>query len=349
MSENNTLSALIKEAQFKLRWFDLGRRLQPVSQATAEAFEAGQIPWPHPYLQHAWTGLLLWPEEGGEPVVWFLRLPLDERGKLQLPARDGLLRLLLQKLDKSGPSESASQLHAALEESGLQFSPAPERRASFHARAALLLKRPPSAHYEATLAYCREPQSHRWEQLGIQGIADLAARWEPEKNLLLRRLGELAPPVFAGLCQCLENEAIDHQLVEKIIRRARAALAEDPADYTLVAAAVRGMSNSPAAGLRRDFLLDLLSSTAAASANTEVITAIGSRCPQDLEHGEIAAPWLAALSEHQRQETFNLLLADLMYLPPARASLLAALRDPSRPEALARAFGIFLHGPDPAH
>lgn len=348
MSESGTLNALIAEARFKLRWFDLGRRLQPVSRTTAEAFEEGRVPWPHPYLQHAWAGLLLWPEEGGEAIVWFLRLPLDEQGKLQLPVRDRLLHLLSQKLDKSAPSESAAQLHAALEESGLQFSPSPERQASFHARAALLMKRPASTHFDAALAYCREPQSLRWDQLGIQGIADLAARWEAERNLLLKRIGELAPPVFISLCQCLENEAIDHQLAEKIIRRARIALSQTPADCAVVAAAVRGISHSPATGLRREFLLELLRD-ADAGANAEVIAAIGSRCPQDLERGEIAAPWLAALAGHQKQETFNLLLTDLMYLPPVRSALLAALRDPSRPEALARAFGSFLHGTSPIH
>ncbi|WP_250459858.1 DUF3549 family protein [Microbulbifer litoralis] len=348
MTDSATLGGLITEAQFKLRWFDLGRRLQPVSRAAAEAFEAGRAAWPYPYLQSAWAGLLLWPEEGGEPVVWFLRLPLDEQGRLQLPARDGLLRLLSQKLERAEPSESAAQLHAALEQSGLQFSPAPERQACFHARAALQLKRPASAHLDAALAYFHDPQQHRWDQLGLQGIADLAARWESQKNLLSKGIVQVAPPVFIGLCQCLENEAIDHHLAEKVIHRARATLGGETVDCAIVAAAVRGVSHSPAAGLRRDFLLELLNNVEARS-NTEVIAAIGSRCPQDLEHGEIAAPWLAALAEHQGQETFNLLLGDLMYLPPVRTALLAALRDPTRPEALARAFGNFLHGPGTIH
>ncbi len=347
MSESTTLSALITEAQFKLRWFDLGRRLQSVPRATAEAFEEGRAAWPHPYLRQAWSGLLLWPEEGGEPAVWFLRLPLDEQGKLQLPARDALLRLIAQKLSQGDPADSASQLHAALEESGLLFTPAADRQASFHARAALLLGRPPSAHYAAVQTYLQEPESHRWDQLGIQGIADLATRWKGERELLLRQLSRLAPPVFIGLCQCLENEAVDHQLAEKIIGCAEAAMARDPADQAVVAAAVRGISLSPARGLRQAFLKRLLQTSA--GGNGEVLAAIGSRCADDLENAEIAAPWLATLAESQDQDAFNLLLTDLLFLPTVRAALLSVLRDPERPEALGRAFGNFLHGPGPTH
>ncbi|SEA33269.1 DUF3549 family protein [Microbulbifer marinus] len=350
MSDSGTLSALIGEAKFKLRWFDLGRRLQPVSRTAAEAFEAGQAPWPYPYLRQAWVALLLWPEEGGEPVVWFLRLPLDEQGKLQLQARDAFLRLLTQKLQQNGkaPSESAAQqLHGALEQSGLLFTPAPERQASFHARAALLLKRPASSHYAATLSYFHEPQSSRWDQLAIQGIADLAARWDGEQKVILQAIPSLAPPVFISLCQCLENEAVDHQLADGIIRRAQIELHGESPDLAIIAAAVRGISHSPARGMRLEFLTQVLN--ASAGANGEILAAIGSRCAYDLEHEALARAWLGALAQHQNQSTFNLLMSDLMFLPQVRSSLLNALRDPARPEALARAFGEFLHGPKPTH
>ncbi|MFC6634883.1 DUF3549 family protein [Microbulbifer taiwanensis] len=347
MSESGTLSALIGEANFRLRWFDLGRRLRPVPRSTVEAFEEGRAPWPFPYLRHAWAGLLLWPEEGGEPVVWFLRLPLDEQGKLQLPIRDAFLRLIEQKLRQGDPSESASQLHTALEESGLLFSPATEGQACFHARAALLLQRPASAHYASALAYLREPQSQRWDQLAIQGIADLAAHWEEERELLLQRIPDLAPPVFISLSQCLENEAIDHRLAGAIIARADSELRSESADFTLIGAAVRGVSHSAARGLRLQFLQRILQ--APAGHNGEVLAAIGSRCAYDLESAELAAPWLAALAQNQGQDTFNLLLIDLMFLPQVRASLLSALRDPARPEVLAKAFGNFLRGPEEPH
>lgn len=347
MQQSGTLGGLIAAAQFQLRWFDLGRRVQPVSAATAEAFEAGREPWPYPYLRHAWAGLVLLPPEGGEPVIWFLRLPLDEQGKLQLPVRDAFLHLLLEKIGRGEISELGENLHGALTESGIAFTPAPERQASFHARVAQLLQRPASSHFDAVLAYCRAPQSQRWDQLAVQGIADLAARWQEHRELLQQQLGQLAPPVVIGLCQCLESEAIDRPLAQRIIDRADAALDEEPTDFALVAATVRGLSHASAAKLRKSFLQRLLQGPAAC--NGEVIAAIGSRCTADLEAPEIAASWLAALAAHQNQETFNLLLSDLMFLPAVRSALLNALRDPSRPEALARAFGVFLHGPAATH
>ncbi|MFA0810727.1 DUF3549 family protein [Microbulbifer epialgicus] len=348
MSESGTLSTLIEEANFKLRWFDLGRRLQSVPKSTAEAFEAGQKPWPHPYLRQAWTGLLLQPAEGGEPAVWFLRFPLDEQGKLQLQARDGLLRALAQELQQGPATESALQLDHLLQQSGLIYTPSTERQAAFHAHTGLLLKRPASTHYEAVLNYFRAPQESRWDNLALQGIADLTARWESEKALLLRQIAQVAAPVFINLCQCLENEPTNHQLVEAITARAGTTLAGDSPDYGVIAATIRGISYSPAKGLRQAFLQQLLLSPATAQ-STELLTAIGSRCALDLEDRKLAKLWLNALARTRNQDTFNLLLSDLMFIPQIRASLLEALRDPQREEVLARAFGTFLHGPRPIH
>lgn len=351
MSNAGTLSALIEEADFRLRWFDLGRRVRPVSRADAEAFEAGVAPWPFPYLRHAWTGLLLWPREGGEPVVWFLRLPLDEQGKLQLPVRDGFLRRLNLALKTSGEAQEkqapAEALDAALQASGLLFEPAPERQASFHARSSLLLKRPTSEHFAKTLAYFEAPERVAWDQLALQGIADLAARWEEHRELLERRIPELAGPVFITLCQCLESEAIDHRIAGVIADRGRQVMASEDGNRAEIAAAVRGLSHSVARGLRQDFLQDLLTSKAASDG--EILAAIGSRCADDLESSELTALWLKALSSTQSQNTFNLLLSDLMYLPAVRSAILDAVRDPERPESVATAFGKFLHGSGPVH
>ncbi|WP_444944983.1 DUF3549 family protein [Microbulbifer sp. ZKSA006] len=348
MSESGTLSALIEQADFKLRWFDLGRRLQSVSKSTAAAFEAGQASWPHPYLRQAWTGLLLQPNEGGEPIVWFLRFPLDEQGKLQLQARDGLLRALAQELKQGPASESAAQLDQLLQQSGLLFTPSTERQAAFHSQTAVLLGRQASEHYESVLRYFGDPENHRWDNLALQGIADLAARWEKESALLLRQVGKIAAPVFISLCHCLENQPLDYRLASAIIERAERELTTDTADISVVAAAVRALSHSPATGLRQAFIQSLLAESDS-SQNKEVLAAIGSRCHQDLVKPELAALWVGKLADSADQQTFNLLLSDLMFIPQVRIALLSALRDPERKESLAVAFGNFLHGPKATH
>ncbi|WP_237067359.1 DUF3549 family protein [Microbulbifer guangxiensis] len=351
MSSAGTLSALIAEADFNLRWFDLGRRVRSVSRADAEAFEAGTAPWPFPYLRHAWAGILLWPREGGEPVVWFLRFPLDEQGKLQLPVRDGFLRRLNLALKPDGNAQEKHQpakaLDGALQASGLLFEPPPERQAAFHARSSLLLKRPASEHFTRVLAYFREPGKVAWDQLALQGIADLAVRWEEHRDLLERRMPELAGPVFITLCQCLESEAIDHRIAGAIAERGRRLMADEAGKGPEIAAAIRGLSHSVATGLRQAFLKEVLASKAAF--DSEVLAAIGSRCTIDLESNELTPTWLAAVASSQSQNTFNLLLADLMTLPAVRGAILDAVRDPARPDTVATAFGNFLHGSGPVH
>ncbi|MFV8783582.1 DUF3549 family protein [Microbulbifer sp. SA54] len=343
-----TISELVASADFNVRWFDLGRRVKLIPASAAEGFEAGGSPWPHPYLRQAWCGLLLWPreQESGEPVVWFLRFPLDEQGKLLLPIRDRFLRDLtkaLAPLDNKAHNgnDPAKLLQQALEGSELIYTPPADRRAVFHAKAARLLQRAPSGYFTAAGAYAENPHSTPWETLALQGIADLAVRWKDRQVDLERQMDKFAAPVFNALCQCLESETIDHRLTQAIINRARAQLTEQEMDFALLTAAVRGISQSSAIGMRQDFLLALLESPAGNSG--EILAAIGSRCSDDLKEPEIAHLWLANLSASQSQETFNLLLTDLLFLPEIRNILLDLLRNPERPETVARAFGNFLH------
>ncbi|WP_226702345.1 DUF3549 family protein [Microbulbifer elongatus] len=342
---SKTLTDLITTARFNVRWFDLGRRVQPISKKTAEAFEEGAAPWPSPYLRQAWCGLLLWPADDsteGAPVVWFLQLPLDEQGKLLLPIRDRFLKQLHQALypQGNGSKDPGKYLQQALEDSGLVFTPAAEKRAVFHAKAARVLKQPASDHYPAAKAYAKDPASFPWDQLALQGMADLAVRWEEERDALAASLPRFAAPALIPLCQCLESEAIDHYLAEPLIRRAEKTLAEDEPDLNLVTAIIRGVSHSIATGMRQQFLLDVLQGVA--GTHGEVLAAIGSRCHADLEVPEIAQLWLENLSASQPQQTFNLLLTDLLFLPQQRNVLLGVLRNPQRKESVARAFGEFL-------
>ncbi|WP_226662720.1 DUF3549 family protein [Microbulbifer aggregans] len=346
-----TISELINSAEFNVRWFDLGRRVRLLPGSAAESFEAGASPWPSPYLRQAWCGLLLWPraEENAEPVVWFLRLPLDEQGKLLLPIRDRFLRDLTKALapQHSKPHnghDPAKRLQEALEGSELIYTPPADRRAVFHAKAAKVLQRAPTDHFIAAATYAKDPTSTPWESLALQGIADLAVRWKEQRKNLELQMANYAEPVFNALCQCLESEAIDHHLTTTIIDRASSEFAAEKPDFALLTAAIRGISQSSATGMRQDFLLRLLESPL--GTNGELLAAIGSRCCDDLKETEIAHLWLANLSASQPQETFNLLLTDMLFLPEIRNILLDLLRNPERPEAVARAFGNFLHPGD---
>ena len=341
----STLTALIASADFNLRWFDVGRRIQPIGQNVAQAFEEGSASWPYPYLRQAWCGLLLWPIDkaaDSNPVVWFLRLPLDEQGKLLLPIRDRFLKQLHSALYPEGneTKDPGKHLQQALEDSGLVFTPPADRRAIFHAKAGRLLKRPASDHFPAAKAYAKDPASFPWDQLALQGIADLAVRWEEEHGSLKTNLHRFAAPALIPLCQCLESESIDHQLAEPLIKRAEQTLVSSEPDLKLLTAVIRGISHSIATGMRQKFLLKVLESDA--GKNGEVLAAIGSRCSDDLQVPELAQLWLENLSASQPQQTFNLLLTDLLFLPQLRNDLLEVLRNPERKESVARAFGEFL-------
>ena len=146
MQPMDTLSDLLQHLQGHYRIYDMGCRLSKLSTADFKAFEEGQKPYSSPWLRHAWVGILLWstqtPEFGASsPTIWFLKLPLDERGLLIQAARDEFLNQLLETMGtKMLDQQVAADWAEQLKHSNLAFTPDPARMAAFHAQASLILE-----------------------------------------------------------------------------------------------------------------------------------------------------------------------------------------------------------------
>jgi hypothetical protein len=217
--------------------------------------------------------------------------------------------------------------------------------AAFHAKATAALGQPPSRFYEHARDYFDgAPGYDQWAFVGIQGIADVAARLDEEENLerVLKALPQLPPPALSALCGFLENEAIGTALAEALQQRLRQELQGDEPDALLIAALLRAFACSRGKGLREAVIREVLNSPL--GKNINVLAAIAARNWEVLTDETLARDYVEALAANDLgQEAFTQVMADLLYIPGMRASLLAQLRNPERSEALSEAVGAMFN------
>jgi hypothetical protein len=333
---------LLQHQDNRLRIFDMGRRIEKLSIDQFTQIEKAEIPYPSPFLHHAWIGLLIWsPAAKEQNLIWFLKLPLDEQGYLVQAARDDIVNRLLQNVINPESTEDA------LKDNPFSFTPDPEKMACFHAKASRILHTPASRYYEEVQQYMagQHPLEH-WSHLGLQGIADYVMRLDQGQNnqQLCDILNRLPDPLLMTLCRMLEHVQIDHRLQTALSKLLSSQLAtKDTASETLIenlpetlAACIRGLSNSiDIAG--RDRVLDQVLQTPYAF-EAEVIAALATRCHDSLMTPARLLHFLECLAKGKAgQQGFNRILSDLMFLPDMRLQILAAFRNPARSALLSQA------------
>ncbi|MCB1763746.1 MAG: DUF3549 family protein [Gammaproteobacteria bacterium] len=343
---NSTLLQFLAQGDTRLHLFDMGRRVVKIPRKRFLQLEKNQMAYPAPLQRQAWFALLFQePDRLREPIVWFLRFPLDEQAKLNLAARDDLMHRLVEWIgsDPADSLNSSGHRDAVLEQNPYGFKPRNDRLAIFHARISRLLKQPASRHYDHARSYFNgEFGWDQWSFVGYQGIADIAARLDQDDNeqCLIVALPELPASPLEAICHCLENERVSRSLANALLGVARAELRQvTPAGATL-AATIRGISNSRSVSTRQQLISEVLA--APVSQDPAVLSAISGRSWEDLQQQALAAAFLERLAGNREgQPFFDLCLADLLFIPGMRAPLLKALRNPNRSSALSRAVGGF--------
>lgn len=322
------------------RIFDMGRHINELPSQHFQSFEAGQTAYPAPYLHHAWIGLLFWEPDAAEiPSLWFLKLPLDEQGKLDLGARDLFLKQLLTAVGSNIEAvKEGKQLQAVLEGNPFVFTPTPERQASLHAKVKTLLQLPPSSHYQACRDYLQGNDLQHWDTLAVQGFADVAVRFSEHQSALINSIPNLPSTPLKSLALCLESEPMSGALCKVIGQRLQLESSSQSPDADLMAALIRSISRSQAVELRQKLLLQLLSEDNTQTQTIECLAAIATRCHLDLTNHDVCSAFLESLALHS-QDTFNRVLTDLLFLPAIRPHLMACFRDTSRSPQLASAIG----------
>lgn len=343
MSDISSLTQLLRQSGGQIRFFDMGRRVQKLTSEQFEKIENQQIPYPYPYLQHAWVALMLWnPKHKAQGVAWFLKLPLDEQGFLIQAVRDDLLSRLLKNAGGILQHEETGEMpEDALKDNPFSFKPDQEKMALFHAYSTLASGQPASQYFEHAQQYfAGQIGFDQWQSLGYQGIADLVVRHEKGSNskIIAKAIPLLPDAPFEVLCTCLESIEHDHTIYEALCLRAEQTLERNTATANQIAAITRGLSNGRNTPRKQALINKILQSDYALEA--EVIVAVATRCNESLQDPATLQVFLEKLAIGKTgQAGFSRILSDLMFMPALRALILMQFRNEERSEALSQAIG----------
>ena len=339
MQPMETLSDLLQQLQGQYRIYDMGCRLSKLSSTDFKKFEEGHKAYPLPWLRHAWVGILSWTPtspklQASSPTIWFLKLPLDERGLLIQAARDEFLNQLLETIGTNILDEQASAEWAEqLKHSNLAFTPDQARMAAFHAQASITLEQPASRFYPAVRSYMSSEDSQQnWQELGLQGFADFAMRLDQQQQWQ-QKISQLPAAVLETIAAQLENQKLDHLVSKAFILRGEASINDGEK-----VACLRAISQSTDAASRQHWLKQILDKDN--MVGVELLATITSKCSEDL-----LKPDLMGLFIHQcaaDQGVFNGLVQELMYQPKLRIKVLEAFRAEDRSPSVIQAIGVLM-------
>ena len=334
MSDYPTLLQFLEQSGARVHVYDIGRRVGALSHETFLDFEHGNLPYPCPMQHKAWIALVQIPDaKTEEPVIWFLRLDLDEQGLLVQAERDYLLSRLLESAQAQ--SQGADP-QVFLQDNPYAFSPREERMALFHARLSADLDLPPSRYYAHALDYFRgQPGWDQWSFVGYQGIADVACRHSDQP--LTAAIAHLPNEPLVALCHCLESGQLDEPLRDALLTRLQQALSATNIDINLIAALVRSLSSvaqHEKTGEAFQQLLDHPCSTA-----IELLAALSGRAWEALREPKRLDTFLVRLAENDHgQAAFEQCIGDLLSLPVLTEPVRQALRDPEQSTSVRTAF-----------
>lgn len=343
------LSQYLTSLDGQYRIFDVGRRIRKLDKQQFAQFESLAIPYPFPYLQHAWLVLYIsQPNQPENETLWFLKWPLDEQGKLIPYVRDDLVSRLLRLSEK--PLVVDGEIEDPLKDNPFSFNPDDVRRANIHAMIHSQLHRKPSSHYETAVNYLKagtlnKDALNNWQTLGLQGIADVAARMDKHLASLNTCLAHLPSEALLAFAQCMEHHPLPHQLADGVKQRLLTALASDPTEQHNIIAVEAGMRLIGAShndALRIEIWQAWLASAFAHS--VPAVLTFATRNHDDLAFmPDKITDFLVILAKlNGNFNSFVKIVADLLFLPGTRNLLLQALRSEQRPEILGQAMQALL-------
>ncbi len=335
MNKTITLLEFLESTGAKVQVHDIGRRVKKISRSDFLKFEKHQASYPYPLQQQAWFAVNVQDESlGDEPVIWFLRFPLDETGKLLQAGRDYFVHRLIEA--------AAEQSADALKDNPHVFKPREDIMAVYHARLARQLKQPVSRFYEHAREYLGGEQGwEQWNFVGFQGVADFVEDLDQDDNesLLCHALPHLPVQPLEAVCHCLEHQTVSLAVSQALLARCEQELQLQQPDANTLANLCRGVSQSISTNSIQQLIEQVLNSNDGNS--QEVVSAIAGRCWEWLNKTENAMLFLKQLSRNP-QEIFNQCLSDLLFMPGLRNTLLGVIRDPQRPQELGIRFSNFM-------
>jgi hypothetical protein len=361
MNKIESLSDLFDMVGCDVTYYDLGRNITKISPQQAIQFDRKQQAYPFPFRQHAWLACLLITKNEkaqntskksaiDQGVIWFLKLPLDETGCLNLGTRDHFIKSIVDKILNKGEEAGLSE---ALEDNPYVFKPDQERMASLHAILGKDLKTAPSEYFHAVIEYLSfdlTEQNDHWQTLGLQGIAELASRANEKAHeiLIQKAIEQAVSPIVSALCHALEHETLSNHLQKTLIDKLQTE--QDP---LLRASYLRALSRSDLDDRLLLPLFGLLGSlTECQDSDIHAIAALAAKCPHWLGQNPQLLRIIMEKLAHREDGyiAFKQITAELSQHPETKQPLWNLLRGGHISPKLSQAVGyLFTEIPKSLH
>jgi len=342
----NSISEFLLQAGSQYRIFDMGRRVQKISTELFLDFEHGNSPYPFPIQQHALIAVLFWNKnQNDNHYVWFLKLPLDEQGLLMQSARNQFLELVVTALGNSMQQQPDKEQQSALDHNPLIFKPSEQKLAAFTSQSRLAMELPVSQYMAPALSYLADKANYQqWQELGFQGLADIASRLNENDNLdiVVNAISSLPAEPFCALCCSLENSAIAKPLATELLAILSDALATN--NISIAIHALRALSHATDKS-QQQAAFELALNSELIKQQLDVVVILAARYWAVLDSTQAAVSYLEAVVEvSDEADIFHQLFSDLVAIPHTRMHFLNALRHPQRSNKLASAIAQLIGG-----
>lgn len=328
MSEITTLSQFLTTANTQFQVYDLGRRVVNIDMMAFHQIESLMSPYPYPIQGHAQFAIVFW-QKSQMPYIWFLKLPLDEKGLLSPAPRSQFIKMILEALGKDLTQPLNDEEQQKLANHPFSFKPSQEKLAFFNALVRRHLGQNTSQQYDFAYQYLTQ-QTDNWQHVGLQGIADICARYDQldHADIIMNAFKFAPDQVQIALCQCLENIQITVELSQLLLKKIKHAHDNSMYSYWL-----RGLASNAECTIQA---IEYLEQQQVLDEH-ELIT-IAARNWIALKHDQTRTIYLEALAK-QPQHFFNQIFADIVAIPLLRNCILTELRNPNRSQQLSMRIG----------
>jgi hypothetical protein len=334
MSQISSLSELMKLSNSSYRVYDIGRKIEKLSKTSFEKIERQQLPFPNPLQGHAYLAIAFWQQQGAEPFLWFIKLPLDEQGLLNQGARNHFIAIIIEALGKNLAAETNKRQDELLKGNPYHFTPPQYKLAALNSILKFELKQNASSHYEHCQLYLSGKLGwQQWQGVGVQGLCDIAARLESDNNasLIAESLNALPLEVLTPLATALENQLLPQKLLAAVLKELQQQ-PEKPRQLALLRTLAASCDHPKVSG----FIQALLNQQ---QLSLEILVTIAGRCWLQLKELSVMMSFLEQLIKLEDTQAFNSIFQDLIAIPAIRPVMMQAIRQPDRSAALVKAIG----------
>ena len=336
-----TISELLTLSDSQYRIYDLGRRVDKVSQEQFNQIELNQLAYPYPSKGQAFIAIAFWQKQPSQPFLWFIKIPLDEYGLLNQAARDHFVAIIIEALGSDITVDPSKEQEQLLKNNPYHFTPSQYKLAALNSKVNLELKQQSSEHLHYFLRYIAGDLTWKnWQAIGVQGISDFAVRINEVDNtkLLVKALPYLPTEVLLPLCSALENEQLTAELSGSIIK-AYFEFEDKKNGNEIQQQLLRALSSSCHLNKVIDFSIKLLKSK---DLSSDILIIFSGRCWSLWQEPKMLMYYLERLVQMKDQTLFTAIFKDLVAIPAIRPNIFICMREPKRSDELAEAIGLLL-------